>query len=298
MKKLTPTTRTAVVSYVPHGINCDVFKPVDVPSEFKTKVLGTADYEFIVFWSNRNIRRKQASDVIYAFKMFNAMITPEQARKTCLIMHTKPLDENGTDLRRVVSDLAPNINIIFSESKLSPDDLNYLYNISDCTINIAVNEGFGLTTAESVMAGTPIIVNVTGGLQDQCGFRWVDTGQLVTATDYLRIGTLSNHRLWKGKVVHGNWVFPVWSVSHSLNGSLPTPYIWEDRVDLYDVASTLLDVYNIPKNVRDVYGRQGRAHFINEMGLSHVNMNKTMIDSIEATLSNWTPRTKFDIYQV
>ena len=38
-------------------------------------------------------------------------------------------------------------------------------------MNMASNEGFGLGTCESLMAGTPIIVNVTGGLQDQCGFQ-------------------------------------------------------------------------------------------------------------------------------
>ena len=36
------------------------------------------------------------------------------------------------------------------------------------TINISINEGFGLGTCESVI-GTPITVNVTGGLQDQVG---------------------------------------------------------------------------------------------------------------------------------
>ena len=50
-------------------------------------------------------------------------------------------------------------------------ELNYLYNMADISANIASNEGFGLGTAESVMAGTPIVVNVTGGLQDQCGFK-------------------------------------------------------------------------------------------------------------------------------
>ena len=41
--------------------------------------------------------------------------------------------------------------------------MNFLYNIADVTINIASNEGFGLATCESLMSGTPIIVNVTGG---------------------------------------------------------------------------------------------------------------------------------------
>ena len=53
---------------------------------------------------------------------------------------------------------------MFTKSKYPEWELNYLYNMADITINVASNEGFGLTTAESVMAGTPIIVTVTGGL--------------------------------------------------------------------------------------------------------------------------------------
>ena len=34
-------------------------------------------------------------------------------------------------------------------------------NINDVTINMGPNEGFGLGTCESLMNGTPIIVNVT-----------------------------------------------------------------------------------------------------------------------------------------
>ena len=51
--------------------------------------------------------------------------------------------------------------------RLDEKEMNILYNVADVTINIASNEGFGLATAESLMAGTPIVVNVTGGLQDQ-----------------------------------------------------------------------------------------------------------------------------------
>ena len=47
--------------------------------------------------------------------------------------------------------------------------MNYLYNIARCNYeSCESNEGFGLGTCESLMVGTPIIVNVTGaGLQDQ-----------------------------------------------------------------------------------------------------------------------------------
>ena len=58
------------VAYVPHGINENEFKPTEVPSDFRNKILAGKEYDFIFFWSNRNIRRKQPSDVIMAFKEF------------------------------------------------------------------------------------------------------------------------------------------------------------------------------------------------------------------------------------
>ena len=42
-----------------------------------------------------------------------------------------------------------------------------MYNLSDVTINISDAEGFGLSTFESLMCETPIIVTMTGGLQEQ-----------------------------------------------------------------------------------------------------------------------------------
>jgi len=44
--------------------------------------------------------------------------------------------------------------------------LNLYYNSGDIILNIASNEGFGLASCEALRAGTPIVVNVTGGLQD------------------------------------------------------------------------------------------------------------------------------------
>ena len=63
----------------------------------------------------------------------------------------------------------PEYDVMFSTAKYTPEDMNMMYNIADVTINLSSNEGFGFSTAESIMAGTPIIVAVTGGLQDQIG---------------------------------------------------------------------------------------------------------------------------------
>jgi glycosyltransferase involved in cell wall biosynthesis len=284
------------VSYVPHGINTDIYKPVDVPVEYRNEILGGKDYEFVLYWSNRNIRRKQPADVIVAFQKFCDKIGKEKADKCVLLMHTQPVDDNGTDLPAVIEAVAPNCNIIFSEKRRLQHELNYNYNIADVTINIANNEGFGLATAESVMAGTPIIVNVTGGLQDQCGFK-VD-GKLLTADDYIKIGSLHEWRKWEAKAEPGPWATPVWSRALALAGSVPTPYIWDDRVDVEDVAEAILKVYNTPKEERKANALIGREYFINEAGLNHTNMCQTLIDGVESTFENWRPRERFEVFKI
>jgi len=284
------------VSYVPHGINTDIYKPTDVPIEYRNEILGDKEYDFVLYWSNRNIRRKQPADVIYAFKLFCEKIGKEKADKCLLLMHTQPVDENGTDLPAVIEAVASDINIKFSEKRRGQNELNFNYNLADATINIANNEGFGLATAESVMAGTPIIVNVTGGLQDQCGFKV--EGNVLVADDYIKIGSLHEWRKWEAKAEPGPWVIPVWSRALALAGSVPTPYIWDDRVDLHDVANAIEKMYNIPKEKRKENALIGREFFINEAGLSHTNMCKTLIDGIESTFENWKPRQRFQIFKV
>ena len=286
------------VSYVPHGINPNEYKPVDVPVDFKSEILKEKEYDFIFFWSNRNIRRKQPSDLIMAFNQFCENIGEEKASKVALVMHTQPTDQNGTDLPRLARHLTPNANIIFSDKRRSTHELNYLYNMADCTINIAGNEGFGLTTAESVMAGTPIMVNVTGGLQDQCGFRFKDSGELLTAEDYKEIGSLHKWREWEDKVTWGEWATPIWSRAQTMAGSIPTPYIWDDKVDVYELAEKMEQVYNTPKDTLKENGLKGRDAFIGDMGLVNTNMCQTLMDGIEGTFENWKPRKRYELFSI
>ena len=284
------------VSYVPHGINPDLYKPTDVPQDFRKQLLGDKDYKFVLFWMNRNIKRKQPSDVIWAFSKFVDGLPEEDRDKVCLIMHTAPVDQNGTDLIKVAETLAPKCDIKFSDSRVSQEQLNYLYNLSDCTINIAGNEGFGLVTAESVMAGTPSIVNVTGGLQDQCGFK-VD-GKYLTAEDYIEIGSLHNWRDWEDKVTHGEWVKPVWSRAQTMVGSVPTPYIIDDKVDVYEVADAIRYWYDKTPEERKQAGLKGREEFQGEMGLNRSNMCQQLVNGIETTFKNWKPKKKFNVYKL
>ena len=276
------------ISYVPHGINPDTFKPLESVSEEVTKfVHGEKKYDFILFYNNRNIRRKQPSDVIYSFKLFCDRLPKEKADKCLLLMHTTAVDENGTDLPAVIEALCP-YDVKFTGLKLEQDKLNEIYNLVDCTINIANNEGFGLTTAESLMVGTPIIVNVTGGLQDQCGFDF-------TADDYISIGSL-HKKEERSQTSHGEWVIPVWPSAINLNGSVPTPYIFDDRVNDNDVADAIMKMYKFGKKKRKAKGLLGRDFMINN--LSNKIMCEKLIDGIDTTMEKFTPRKRFNTYKV
>lgn len=283
------------ISYVPHGINDDVFKPVDLSgSDFLNQINPNNKFDFILFYNNRNIRRKQPADVMYSFKLFCDKIGSEKASRCLLLMHTNRVDENGTDLNAIKNDLCPNTHVAFIDSKIDKHKLNEIYNIVDCTINIANNEGFGLATAESIMAGTPIIVNVTGGLQDQCGFNIV--GKEFTPDDYKKIGTLHNKKKWEKMVSHGEWVVPIWPVSNLLNGSVPTPYIFDDRVNHDDVTDAITRVYNWGREERKRRGLVGREWA--KKNLSAKIMCDKLIEGVESTLENWNGREKFNLYKI
>ena len=283
------------VSYVPHGINSDLYKPVEIPNEFKQSIFGDKEYEFVLYWNNRNIRRKQPIDVILAFDKFVQSLPIEKRSKVCLLMHTQPVEEHGTDLPRTIEECcSPETNVIFAPNKYSESELNYLYNIADVTINVASNEGFGLATAESIMAGTPIIVNVTGGMQDQCGFE-VD-GKYLTAEDYVKIGSLNNKKQYEN-TKHGDWVKPIWPVRSS-TGSVPTPYIFDDRIDFEDITPLIMDWYNTPKEDRDKAALKGREWMLGDGILSREAMCKTLIDGMEGAFENWKPKEKFKLIEL
>lgn len=283
------------VSYVPHGINPDLYKPAEVPEEFRKKVFGDKTYDFVLYWNNRNIRRKQALDAMLAFEEFRKGLPEHKRDKVCMLMHTQPVDENGTDLVTSKEHLMPDANVIFDTNRWTETELNYLYNLADVTINLASNEGFGLATAESVMAGTPIIVNVTGGLQDQCGFSI--NGKYLTADDYVKIGSLHDKNTWKDKISYGEWATPIWP-TRSLNGSVPTPYIFDDKVDYSDVVPLIKYWYDMYPEERKACGLKGREWMMADGGLSVQNMCQTLVDGIESTFENWKPRKKFELFSI
>ena len=291
-------------TYIPHGISEKYFYPISVfDEEYKQvesmkKQLTDDDVEFVMFYNNRNIRRKMTGDVVLAFKTFCDMLPKEKADKCALLMHTQPIDENGTHLPNVVKAICPDTKVYFSDRKLEPKQLNHLYNLADVTINIASNEGFGLGTCESMMSGTPIIVNVTGGLQDQCGFKL--NGKYLTAGDYDDIKSLHDDRKWANnpELTWGEWVKPVWPSNRALVGSIPTPYIFDDRCRFDDAAERIKEWYDMSKEERDACGLNGHEYVMSkEVMMSTKAMAQNFIDHMDNAFEMWKPRKPFSIFK-
>ena len=285
-------------TFVPHGISSRRFSKIKDDNvkliEFDEKY-GISDKKYKILYSNRNIRRKQPGDVLLAYKYFMDELTPEQRDECVLIFHTQPCDNNGTDLPRVHKHLCPEYDVCFTYNKggaFNDESMNLLFNSADVYINIASNEGFGLGSAEAITVGTPIIVNVTGGLQDQCGFT-DDDGNLLTPEDYVELGT--NHR---GRYKdHGEWVKPVFPTSISLQGSPPTPYIWDDRCQPEDAATALREFYDVGRKERKRLGSIG-TKFFRENQMTAVAMGDNFISSMNGAFENWKPRKKYDMVSI
>ncbi len=293
-------------TYIPHGINEDEFYPLtsldpkwDEFKSFKKNLLQGFDAEFVVYYNNRNIRRKGPGDIVLAYKEMCDKLPKEKSDKCLLLMHTAPVDEHGTDLPAVVEELCPDYKVIFSHQKLSPTQMNFMYNIADVQINMASNEGFGLSGAEALMTGTPIVNNVTGGLQDHCGFEL--KGKWLSHEDYTEIHSLHDRRKWKDNkdLTWGKWAKPIWPACRSLQGSPMTPYIFDDRPDFIDAGQALYEWYEEGPEKRKEYGELGREYALKEeVGFSAKNMCNRFIKDMDTCFEKWTPRPRFETYTI
>ena len=218
-------------TYIPHAVDQNIFKPFTEEQilDLRKENFHEEDIDKIVFfWNNRNARRKQSGTLIFWFKEFLDQVGHDKAQ---LIMHTDPKDPHGQDLPHIINHLGlSDRQVLLSTKKLQMPDLAAFYNMMDCTINISDAEGFGLATLESLACGVPIVVNMTGGLQEQ---------------------------ITNGEEEFGIPIFPT---SKSVIGSQDVPYIYEDRIAKSHFISALKKMTLISREDRKEMGRKGLEH--------------------------------------
>jgi len=265
---VTTVSPNVEAHYLPHAVNSEVFQafPEETVQELKEQHFED-DQRFTFFWNNRNARRKMSGSLVHWFNEFAEQVGPENVR---LIMHTDPKDKHGQDLAHIINHLeADDGRIMLSTKKIPPEALAVMYNISDCTINISDAEGFGLATLESLSCGTPIIVSMTGGLQEQ-------------VTD--------------GKKWFGIGIEPA---SKAIIGSQSVPYIYEDRVSKEDFINALREMYKMSKTKRKKMISQGKKHVAKNYNFE--DFTKRWVDeitSIHERHGSWETREGYEAWEI
>ena len=260
-------------------------------NEFRKGLFKNQEVDFVLFFNSRNIRRKQIPDTMLAFRTFLDGLPEEKAQKCRFVLHTEISTNHGTDLLKVAEFLFgenyPNA-IVFSTAKLPRKSLNFLYNIADAQILLTSNEGWGLSLTEALLTGTPIIANVTGGMQDQMRFEDKDGNWINFDADFP-----SNHRgTYKN---HGKWAYPVYPSSRSLKGSPKTPYIWDDTCNPEDATKQIMKLYKMSPKQRKTSGMKGYKWAVgDEAGFTAKHQAQRVINSVDKTFKTFQPREKYE----
>ena len=207
-------------NYIPHAFPKNVYGPIakeSVDQLSKQNFGDKADW-FKALWINRNATRKLPSDVLESWKLFLDDLEAKHGHRNALmIMHTDPKDMEGPDLLAVTQQLGLQDNVWFSTEKLDYPQMNIMHNMVDCVVNIAKNEGFGLSTLVSLQVGKPIIALCTGG----------ETRQVI---DY------------RDNSEHGVALQPI---KRLMVGSQLVPYIYEDFADTEETAAAYMKLFEM-----------------------------------------------------
>ena len=254
--------------YLPHSVDTDVFKPLDRATIASHRErAGIKPDQKLFFWNNRNARRKQSGSLIFWFKEFLDKVGHDKAT---LIMHTNPKDEAGQDLEGLMHfNEVTDGQIKISVEKIPPQQLAILYNMADCTINIADAEGFGLSSLESLSCGTPVINTMTGGLQEQ----------------------VTDGKNWFGVGIEPS--------SRAIIGSQNIPWIYEDRVSGNDVVGALMKMYELTEEQSDKIGLLGRGHVLTNYNFD--NFKKKWVDlmtDIHEKYGSWDNRKHYKPWEL
>ena len=255
--------------HIPHTMDMKLYKkrPLSEWHAFSKQVRKDDDDKFVVFWINRNARRKQSGTLLFWFNKFLDKVGRDKAT---LVMHTEPKDPNGQDLEAIIEELNMNDGqVLLSVQKMPDEELSKMYNLADCTINIADAEGFGLGTLESLACETPIIVTMTGGMQEQ----------------------VTNGEEWFGVGIE--------PASKAVIGSQDVPWIYEDRLDEDDVIDALYKLYSMSKEDREELGKKGRKHVMDNYSLAKYSGNwyQTLAEVTEK-FGSWETRKNYKSYTV
>ena len=255
-------------NYIPHALPNELFFPISAEQKHthRLRVIGPerADH-FVLFWVNRNAKRKRPGDVLESWAKFinKAKETTGEKPKATLLLHTDPLDQEGPNLFVIAEMLGIVDSVVFSNQRVDFETMNIMHNVSDACINISFAEGFGLATLEAMQCGNPIIALKTGGL----------IRQVVDHRDGTENGVALPVEL------------------QTMVGSQLVPYIYEDYVSNETVANAIHQMYLWGPEKRKMVGTKAKDYVASEFNLD-TTVNKWH-DSLTELCDTWKSKKRW-----
>ncbi|MDR1876754.1 MAG: glycosyltransferase family 4 protein [Flavobacteriaceae bacterium] len=141
---------------IPHSIN---IQEEDINKEYDAELPKDTFKFLFIFDYNSSIVRKNVLAVIEAFeKAFG-----KENTKVCLILKTSIPSYYIDDKNEIMNRIKDFRNVIYKEEMLRRENLLSLISQSDCYVSLHRSEGFGLTIAEAMALGKPVIATGYSG---------------------------------------------------------------------------------------------------------------------------------------
>jgi glycosyltransferase involved in cell wall biosynthesis len=257
-------------NFIPHALPDNVFYVLDDKEikHHKSSLFGKQNKDaFVLFWVNRNARRKRPGDLMWAWKKFINRIENEGVKhqNAILCLHTDPNDQEGPNLLAIAEEFNISSTCFFSNQRIEFEKMNILHNVADVCINVSYAEGFGLATLEAMQCAKPIIAVKTGGL----------TRQVIDHRD---------------NSVNGIGLDVDFQ---SCVGSQTVPFIYEDYASVDNIADAIYEMYMMPAEERKSLGIKAKDYVKEEFSIEKTidlwdeSLNKLITDHKEKPTQKW-----------
>lgn len=193
-KQLKDSRLPGKIRYVPHGVNTDVFRPVDrgeararLEQHLKVPLAG----RFLVMMNSANTLSPARKGFAYALDAFRRLCN--MGVDAVLYLHTEMLGmfagENLPEMVRALGVDPERVRFAphhaYVTGMLSQEYLNNAYNAADVFLHTSKGEGFGIPIVEAQAAGCPVLATDFSAMSELVG-----AGRLIEskAREWMRPG--------------------------------------------------------------------------------------------------------------
>ena len=159
------------VKVIHHGVDTEIFNPYTISQYKAKKTLKLPSNKMLVLWVGRISPEKNLE---MALKVLKKVIT--ERKDIVLIVKGRAIEQSYMlKIKRLIKKLGIERHVLFDLKWIRNMMMMHYYRASDVYIHTSVTEAFGLTIAEAMACGTPVVAYKKSAVPEVVG----DAGYLV-----------------------------------------------------------------------------------------------------------------------